>query len=139
MTSTAPATLVTSVDHVVLTVTDIEATTQWYERTLGMQREFFHGPEGQPRHALLFGNQKINLQDAATETPTKARLPTPGAGDFCLVAAVPLDALIAHLQAAGIAIDTGPVSRRGALGAMRSVYLRDPDGNLVEVCEYPKT
>jgi catechol 2,3-dioxygenase-like lactoylglutathione lyase family enzyme len=130
--------LVGSVDHLVLTVRDIEATTRFYEHALGMQREFFHGPEGQPRHALLFGNQKINLQDAATETPTKARVPTVGAGDFCLVAAVPLDHVIAHLHTAGIAIDTGPVARHGALGPMRSVYLRDPDGNLVEVCEYAK-
>ena len=65
-------------------------------------------------------------------------MPTLGAGDFCLVAAVPLDTVIAHLKAENIAIDTGPVSRRGALGPMRSIYLRDPDGNLVEVCEYPK-
>lgn len=125
------------VDHLVLTVSDIEATTRFYERALGMRREFFRGPEGQPRHALLFGKQKLNLQDAATETPTKARVPTVGAGDFCLIAAGPLDSVIAHLKAEGIAIDTGPVARRGALGAMRSIYLRDPDGNLVEVCEYP--
>lgn len=130
--------LVANVDHLVLTVADIEATTRFYERALGMRREFFRGPEGQPRHALLFGKQKINLQDSATETPTKARVPTLGAGDFCLIAAVPLDGVIAHLKAENIAIDTGPVSRRGALGAMRSIYLRDPDGNLVEVCEYPK-
>ena len=130
--------LIDRVDHLVLTVSDIEATTRFYERALGMEREFFRGPEGQPRHALLFGRQKINLQDAATETPTKARVPTLGAGDFCLVAAVPLDTVIAHLKAQNIAIDTGPVSRRGALGPMRSIYLRDPDGNLVEVCEYPK-
>ncbi len=130
--------LIGGVDHLVLTVKDIEETTRFFERALGMQREFFRGPEGQPRHALLFGQQKINLQDAATETPTKARVPTLGAGDFCLVADVPLDDVIAHLKTEGIAIDTGPVSRRGALGAMRSIYLRDPDGNLVEVCEYPK-
>ena len=130
--------LIDRVDHLVLTVSDIEATSRFYERALGMEREFFRGPEGQPRHALLFGRQKINLQDAATETPTKARVPTLGAGDFCLVAAVPLDTVIAHLKAQNIAIDTGPVSRRGALGPMRSIYLRDPDGNLVEVCEYAK-
>ena len=125
------------IDHLVLTVSDIEATTQFYERALGMQREFFRGPEGQARHALLFGQQKINLQDAATETPTKARVPTLGAGDFCLIAAVPLDVVIAHLNTADVAIEAGPVARRGALGTMRSVYFRDPDGNLVEVAEYP--
>jgi len=128
--------LIDRIDHIVLTVTDIEATTRFYERALGFEREFFRGPEGQPRHALRFGQLKINLQDAATETPTKARVPTIGAGDFCLIASVPLDAFMAHLQAEGIPIDVGPVPRRGALGPIRSVYLRDPDGNLVEVAEY---
>lgn len=124
-------------DHIVLTVADIEATTQFYERALGFEREFFRGPEGQPRHAMRFGKLKINLQDRATETPTKAKTPTFGSGDFCLIAAVPLDQVIAHLRAQNIAIDTGPVPRRGALGPIRSIYLRDPDGNLVEVAEYP--
>lgn len=133
----AAPSLVDRIDHLVLTVSDIEITTRFYERALGMEREFFRGPEGQPRHAILFGNQKINLQDAATETPTKARVPTLGAGDFCLIAAVPLEEVIARLKAEDIAIEAGPVPRRGALGAMRSVYFRDPDGNLVEVAEYP--
>ena len=123
-------------DHLVLTVADIEAATRWYERALGFERELFRGPEGQPRHALRFGDVKINLQDRATETPTKAQVPTFGSGDFCLVAAVPLDEVIAHLAREGIPLFVGPVSRRGALGPMRSIYLRDPDGNLVEVCEY---
>ena len=130
--------MIDRVDHLVLTVADIEATTQFYERVLGFEREFFRGPEGQPRHALLFGRQKINLQDRSTETPTKARVPTLGAGDFCLIAAVPLEEVIAHLKKEGVAIEAGPVARRGALGAIRSVYFRDPDGNLVEVAEYPK-
>lgn len=125
------------IDHLVLTVTDIEASTQFYERALGFEREFFLGPEGQPRHALLFGQQKINLQDAATQTPTKARVPTIGSGDFCLITKEPITKLIAHLQAQGVAIDTGPVERRGALGPMTSIYLRDPDGNLVEIAQYP--
>jgi catechol 2,3-dioxygenase-like lactoylglutathione lyase family enzyme len=122
--------LIDRVDHLVLTVTDIEKTTQFYERALGFEREFFKGPEGQPRYALLFGQYKINLQDKNTETPTI------GAGDFCLISRVPLDDFIAHLQKVGVAIDTGPVQRRGALGPIRSVYFRDPDGNLVEVAEY---
>jgi catechol 2,3-dioxygenase-like lactoylglutathione lyase family enzyme len=123
-------------DHIVLTVADIEATTQFYERALGFTREFFHGPDGSPRHALKFGRQKINLQDRATQTPTKAARPTFGSGDFCLLAAVPLDDVIAHLKAANVAIEAGPVPRRGAVGALRSVYFRDPDGNLIEVAEY---
>jgi catechol 2,3-dioxygenase-like lactoylglutathione lyase family enzyme len=128
--------LIDRVDHLVLTVADIEATTVFYERALGMRREFFRGPQGQPRHALLFGNQKINLQDRDTDTPTKARVPTLGSGDFCLIAAVPLDEVIAHLRAQAIPLEAGPVPRRGALGPLRSVYFRDPDGNLVEVAEY---
>jgi catechol 2,3-dioxygenase-like lactoylglutathione lyase family enzyme len=127
------------VDHLVLTVDDIEATTRFYERALGFTREFFHGPDGQPRFALKFGRQKINLQDHATETPTKALRPTFGAGDFCLIAAVPLEEVLAHLRAENIAIEAGPVPRRGALGALRSIYFRDPDGNLVEVAEYTAT
>lgn len=128
--------LVERIDHLVLTVADIEATTLFYERALGMTRESFRGPEGQLRHALTFGRQKINLQDRDTKTPTKARQPTLGSGDFCLIAAVPLDDVLAHLRAAGIAIEAGPVPRRGALGPLRSIYFRDPDGNLVEVAEY---
>jgi len=124
------------IDHLVLTVADIEATTKFYERALGFQREFFHGPDGSPRYALKFGKQKINLQDRATQTPTKAKQPTFGSGDFCLLAAVPLDDVIAHLKSANVAIEAGPVPRRGAVGALRSVYFRDPDGNLVEVAEY---
>lgn len=132
-----PATaLIDRVDHLVLTVSDIEATTQFYERVLGFEREFFRGPEGQPRHALKFGRQKINLQDRATETPTKARVPTLGSGDFCLIAAVPLDQVISHLKKEGVAIEAGPIARRGAMGPIRSVYFRDPDGNLIEVSEY---
>ena len=128
--------IIDRIDHIVLTVTNIEATTQFYEKTLGFEREFFKGPEGQPRHALLFGRFKINLQDAATETPTKARVPTIGSGDFCLISAIPLDEFIKHLVDNKIAIEVGPVSRKGALGPLRSVYLRDPDGNLIEVSEY---
>jgi catechol 2,3-dioxygenase-like lactoylglutathione lyase family enzyme len=124
------------IDHIVLTVADVEATTQFYERALGFQREFFRGPGGAPRYALKFGRQKINLQDRDTQTPTKAQRPTFGSGDFCLLAAVPLDDVIAHLKSVNVAIEVGPVPRRGAVGALRSIYFRDPDGNLVEVAEY---
>ena len=128
--------LIDRIDHIVLTVKDIEVTTKFYEKAFGFEREFFRGPEGQPRHAILFGKQKINLQDHATETPTKAKVPTLGSGDFCLISKVPLDQVIEHLKNKNITIDVGPVSRRGALGPIRSIYLRDPDGNLVEVAEY---
>lgn len=123
-------------DHIVLTVNDIEETTRFYERALGFEREVFRGPGGQPRYALRFGNQKINLQDRATETPTKAQTPTFGSADFCLIAAVPLDQVLANLREANVPIVAGPVPRQGALGALRSVYVRDPDGNLVEIAEY---
>ena len=108
-------------DHIVLTVNDIGESLRFYERALGFERELFRGPEGQPRFALKFGVQKINLQDRSTETPTKARQPTFGAGDFCVLA------------------EAGPVARRGAQGELRSIYFRDPDGNLVEVAEYVRS
>lgn len=125
-----------SIDHLVLTVRDIEASLQFYERALKLEREIFTAPDGQIRYALRFGEQKINLQDAATVTPTKAARPTLGSGDFCLIAAVPLTDVARHLEAEGIALEAGPVPRRGALGALTSLYFRDPDGNLVEIAEY---
>jgi catechol 2,3-dioxygenase-like lactoylglutathione lyase family enzyme len=125
-------------DHLVLTVSDIGESLRFYERALGFERELFRGPQGQPRFALKFGQQKINLQDRSTETPTKAKQPTLGAGDFCVIAAIPLDDVLAHLRVIGIEIEAGPVPRRGALGQMRSIYFRDPDGNLVEVAEYTR-
>lgn len=128
--------LVDRIDHIVLTVSDIEQALQFYERALGCERESFQGPDGQRRSALRFGRQKINLQDRSTDTPTKASTPTFGSADFCLIAAVPLEELLAHLRAETIPVVAGPVARRGALGALRSVYFRDPDGNLVEVAEY---
>lgn len=128
--------LVDRIDHIVLTVADIEATTLFYERALKLKREAFRGPDGEQRYALKFGRQKINLQDTSTITPTKAARPTFGSGDFCLIAAVPLDDVIAHLRAEDIALEAGPVPRTGATGKLRSIYFRDPDGNLVEVAEY---
>ena len=132
----APKVLADRFDHIVLTVTDIEETAKFYERALGFEREIFPGSDGRPRHALRFGNQKINLQDRATDTANKAQTPTFSSGDFCLVSAVPLEQLLAHLRAESIAVAAGPVTRRGAVGTMRSVYFRDPDGNLVEVSQY---
>jgi catechol 2,3-dioxygenase-like lactoylglutathione lyase family enzyme len=128
--------LVDRVDHLVLTVADIEATTAFYERALKVKRETFVGPDGQQRYALKFGRQKINLQDRSTVTPTKAARPTFGSGDFCLIASAPLDDVIAHLRAEEISLEAGPVPRTGAVGKLRSIYFRDPDGNLVEVAEY---
>ena len=123
-------------DHIVLMVNDIDETVRFYERVLGFEREVFQGSDGKPRCALRFGKQKINLQDRATDVTNKARTPTFGSADFCLIAAVPLDEVVAHLRGENITIEAGPVIRKGAIGPMRSVYFRDPDGNLVEVSEY---
>jgi catechol 2,3-dioxygenase-like lactoylglutathione lyase family enzyme len=132
------ACLIDRVDHFVLRVRDLEATARFYERALGLEREIFHDHGGVTRHALRFGRQKINLHDDETIAHPKARVPTPGSADFCLIAAVPLTDVTARLEREGISIEVGPVARTGTLGPMRSIYFRDPDGNLVEVAEYDR-
>ncbi|PWC36513.1 VOC family protein [Azospirillum sp. TSO35-2] len=119
-------------DHVVLTVASIEATCAFYHDVLGMEVVTFAGG----RRALAFGAQKFNLHEVGREFEPKAKRPTAGSADFCLITETPLDAVIAHLQAHGVAIEEGPVPRTGATGPMRSVYFRDPDDNLVEVSNY---
>ena len=121
---------IASLDHLVLTVADPNATVAFYER-LGMRREAFEGG----RVALRFGRQKINLHRAGAEIAPHARRPTPGSGDVCLLVEGPLDAVERELAAAGIAVELGPVERSGAQGPLRSLYLRDPDGNLVELSQ----
>ncbi|MFC3651210.1 VOC family protein [Dyella humi] len=120
-------------DHFVLTVADIDATCEFYTRVLGMQVVQFD----QGRKALAFGMQKINLHQHRHEFEPKARQPTPGSGDFCLITSVPLEQVMAHLHACGVAIEEGPVARTGACGPIQSVYFRDPDSNLIEVSNYP--
>lgn len=129
-----PAVEISSVDHFVLTVRDIGATCAFYESVLGMRAERFLSADGAERVALRFGDQKINLHRAGREFLPHARQPAPGAGDFCLISPTPLDDVIAHLGRCGVAVELGPVPRTGATGAIISVYFRDPDGNLVEVC-----
>ncbi len=116
-------------DHLVLTVASIPATCDFYGRVLGMETVTF----GQGRVALAFGQQKINLHQAGREFEPKALRPTPGSADLCLIAETDLAAVLAHLQAEGVAIEEGPVARTGATGPIRSVYFRDPDGNLIEI------
>ncbi|MGH8799857.1 MAG: VOC family protein [Casimicrobiaceae bacterium] len=120
------------IDHIVLTVRDIDTTCAFYSRVLGMRVTTF----GAGRKALEFGSQKINLHQAGREFEPKADAPTPGSADFCLIAAIPLPQVIAHLASCGVAIIEGPVPKTGARGPIRSVYFRDPDLNLVEVSTY---
>jgi catechol 2,3-dioxygenase-like lactoylglutathione lyase family enzyme len=117
------------IDHVVLTVADIDRTLEFYERVLGMTAVSF----GAGRRALAFGDQKLNLHQAGREFEPKALRPTPGAIDLCLTTDVPLDEVAAHLRSESVAIEHGPVDKIGARGALRSLYFRDPDGNLIEV------
>lgn len=119
-------------DHLVLTVADIERSCAFYQRTLGFEVVTFRGN----RKALAYGRQKINLHQAGHEFEPKALKPTPGSADLCFIAATPLDEVIEELRAQGIAIEEGPVDRTGALGPIRSVYFRDPDRNLIEVSNY---
>jgi catechol 2,3-dioxygenase-like lactoylglutathione lyase family enzyme len=121
-------------DHLVLTVASIEATCAFYAKVLGMEVVTFAGG----RTALQFGRQKINLHQAGAEFKPKAAKPTAGSGDFCLIAATPLAAVMAHLDRCGVTIEVGPVEKIAALGPMRSVYIRDPDRNLVEISNYEK-
>ena len=121
-----------SIDHIVLTVRDIERTCDFYSSVLGMKVVVFRGH----RKALQFGAQKINLHEAGRELEPKAENPTPGSADICFITTSPLDTVVETLQRAGIAIEEGPVERTGATGSIRSVYVRDPDGNLIEISTY---
>ena len=124
------------IDHIVLNVKDVEITAAWYQRVLGMEREEF-GPHN--RTALKFGGQKINVRPSRRRSAhpgRPARTMRPGSGDLCFITAAPPDEVIGHLHDCGVAILTGPVERAGALGPIRSVYCRDPDGNLVEIASY---
>jgi catechol 2,3-dioxygenase-like lactoylglutathione lyase family enzyme len=121
-----------SLDHVVLTVQDIDATCKFYAKVLGMEIVTF----GENRKALSFGSQKINLQQLGRESTLRAEMPTPGSADVCFVTSVPLADVIAHLNFCGVNLIGGPVERNGAKGLMMSVYFRDPDMNLIEVSNY---
>jgi catechol 2,3-dioxygenase-like lactoylglutathione lyase family enzyme len=118
-----------SLDHLVLTVADVEATCTFYRRVLGTEVVTFAGG----RRALSFGRQKINLHPRGREFEPKARCPTPGSGDLCFLTSTPIAEVVAHLAAEGVAVIEGPVRRTGATGPILSVYLRDPDGNLLEI------
>ncbi|WP_079909428.1 VOC family protein [Paenibacillus sp. 32352] len=120
---------VNRLDHLVVTVRDIETACEFYSRVMGMEIVTF----GNGRKALQFGRQKINLHQYGQEFEPKAASPLPGSADLCFIADTPLDEVIRHLEQCDVKLEEGPVQRTGALGAIMSVYFRDPDGNLIEV------
>lgn len=120
---------ISHLDHLVLTVADIETTCKFYQSALNFEVIVF----GENRKALQFGHQKINLHQAGKAFEPKALHPTPGSADLCFIAETPLNEVIAHLQAQHIEIIEGPVQRTGAMGKILSIYFRDPDQNLIEI------
>ena len=130
--------IVTAIDHVVLNVRDVEASADWYARVLGMTRHDFQPPYGVARTSMKFGAMMLNLRPADMDkvawfTGAEA---VAGSDDICFLTDLSLDTVAAHLAACGVEVEVGPVARRGARGAMTSLYFRDPDGNLVEVASY---
>ena len=122
-----------SLDHLVLTVGDIARSLEFYRDVLGMEPLSFEAADGSVRHALRFGGQKINLHQAGAEFAPHAAAPAPGTADLCFLTEAPLGRWQAHLAARGVAVEEGPVARSGATGPIRSLYVRDPDGNLIEI------
>lgn len=120
---------ISNLDHLVLTVKNIEKTISFYESVLGMKKEMF----GQSRMALKYGTQKINLHEAGNEFEPKANKPIPGSADLCFLTNTPLTEAIDHVKKCGVEIIDGPVERTGANGPILSFYFRDPDKNLIEV------
>ncbi|NNF46943.1 MAG: VOC family protein [Desulfobacterales bacterium] len=123
---------VDSLDHLVLTVRDIDQTVEFYQKVLGMEKVVF----GDNRVALFFGRQKINLHQLGSEFEPKAGSVCTGSADLCFIIKTPIDEAMAHLISCGVAIIDGPVSRTGGSGAIISLYFRDPDQNLIEVSNY---
>lgn len=136
----APAPIaVRAIDHVVLNVRDVEATVAWYERVVGMTRQNFRFVDGKPtRVALVFGAQKINVRPISIDKSSwfTADNATPGSEDLCFLTDAEPDRVIAHLRTCGVPVERGPVRTDGARGELRSVYCRDPDGNLIEIGSY---
>ncbi len=124
---------ITSLDHLVLTVTDIPRTLAFYQEVLGLEAQAFSTVTGEQRWAIHFGQCKINLHPAGQEFEPKAQRPTPGSADLCLLSNSPVSQLVAQLSQAQIQILEGPVTRTGATGPICSIYFHDPDGNLIEV------
>jgi catechol 2,3-dioxygenase-like lactoylglutathione lyase family enzyme len=126
--------MIDHIDHIVLTTRDKEACIRFYTEVLGMKLESFRTPT-EERLALKFGSQKINLHEWGREFEPRAHVAVPGSLDLCFIAAVPLDQLILKLKQLQVKIIEGPVTKTGAVSKLRSVYIRDPDLNLVEISE----
>ena len=125
-----------ALDHLVLTVRDLAASIRFYENVLGMELVSFTGADGHARMALRFGAQKINLHEAGSEIAPHASAAVPGSADLCFLSDRSPEDWLAHFSALGCAVELGPVPRSGATGPLRSIYLRDPDGNLIEVSSH---
>ena len=124
--------MIDHLDHIVLTTRDLEGCIRFYRDVLGMTLESFQTPT-EKRQALKYGNQKINIHEWGKEFTPRAHVAAPGTLDLCFIASVPLDDVIARLKASGVPIIEGPVMKTGATGPIRSVYVRDPDLNLIEI------
>ena len=125
--------MITSLDHLVLTVSDMATSVAFYRDILGMQALEFEAADGSRRRALAFGAQKINLHPEQTPFTPHAAQPRAGSADLCFLSSTPLDAWLPYLKASGQTVLEGPVQRNGALGPIVSLYIRDPDGNLLEI------
>ncbi|EBJ6946094.1 VOC family protein [Salmonella enterica subsp. enterica serovar Miami] len=124
--------IIDRIDHLVLTVSDISTTIRFYEEVLGFSAVTFK----QNRKALIFGAQKINLHQQEMEFEPKASRPTPGSADLCFITSTPINDVVSEILQSGIPIVEGPVERTGATGEIMSIYIRDPDGNLIEISQY---
>lgn len=130
--------MITAIDHLVLTVADIRSAIAFYTKVLGMRAEQFQPSDGSaPRHALYFGKQKINLHAAASPYQPHAKTPLSGSADICFLSSLPLSHWQEHLSTCKVDIELGPVMRSGAVCPLHSIYIRDPDCNLIEV-SYPE-
>src|SRR6202521_6110488 len=130
---------VSSIDHIVINVSDVARSAEWYQKILGMEiRVFDPGPGKTPRTSLMFGQQKINVRprDADKVEGFTAEHETDGSDDLCFLTSSTPEQVVAHLAACGVAIEQGPVAKQGARGVLRSVYCRDPDGSLIEISSY---
>jgi catechol 2,3-dioxygenase-like lactoylglutathione lyase family enzyme len=130
---------VNALDHLVINVTDVARSAEWYRKILGMEIRVFDPGNGKaPRTSLMFGNQKINVRprDADKVEWFTADHEAAGSDDLCFLTSSPPDEVVAHLKANGVAIEEGPGPRQGACGTLRSVYCRDPDGSLIEISSY---